>query len=453
MSVWVLGGLGVLLFVVVVALLQLAIHHSKSGDVEDGVQMPLAFSSQEALASFQDALRTELQSEGFAARADNIRFVKDRRVLTLTPGPGTSLVWNAPEEELPFLEMVLDEAAAKVPVCRTEFKALQQMVEVKIEQHIANYGLYALLPFKPAFRLEALKPRVFGATKSAVIDELLDALEDADLLTDRYSAAQAVIAREGLGSTGFRNGIALPYGRTDAVQNVVVAVGVSHEGIKDYATPDRQPVHIVVLILAPAKTPAPLLQLRAAFAQRLNTEGRAAVLACDTAEDMAAVFLDAAAALQVSAEVPVIKQKCVSVNLQAGTADEAVDILLGLAARSGAVTDAEEARRAIQRARKISPGGLEHGVALPHCRTEAVSRLTAAVGICREGLDFNSADGTPSTIIVLVLIPPSVTTQYTRFLGRLLHALDDQGRAAVLAAQTNDQVFAVLTGATPAAGK
>jgi len=109
------------------------------------------------------------------------------------------------------------------------------------------------------------------------------------------------------------------------------------------------------------------------------------------------------------------------------------------------VTDLAEARTALLARESKSRTGLEHGIALPHARTEAVSKMVCALGISRRGVDFGSMDGQPATIFVMVLMPMEVTTAYTRLTGGLMRALDDTGREALMAAKSGSEAVAILT--------
>ncbi len=88
-------------------------------------------------------------------------------------------------------------------------------------------------------------------TKSAVIDELIDVLTSCLEGVGREQLAESVYKREGLMSTGIGLGIAVPHVRLEGLSQAFVAVGVSHEGITDYESIDGEPIHIIVLIVAP----------------------------------------------------------------------------------------------------------------------------------------------------------------------------------------------------------
>jgi mannitol/fructose-specific phosphotransferase system IIA component (Ntr-type)/Kef-type K+ transport system membrane component KefB len=303
--------------------------------------------------------------------------------------------------------------------------------------------------------VEVLRPRLLADTKAGVIEELLDVLHEQNLLLDRHEAGRAVFEREQSLSTGLEHGIAIPHGRTDAVNRLVCAIGLKPEGL-DFGAMDNKPARIVVLVLAPQNAAAPQLQFISQMTQRLNEQGRSALLACDSAEDMLAVLAGETgrSAPPRRGEKPgpplaCLQWQSVSLDLGAQTKEEVLDRLLALCARSGVVSDIEGARQALLVRERKTSTGMEHGVALPHARTEAVDRMVCAMGISRAGIDFGSLDGQPSHIFVMTLVPPSVTGDYTRLMGALMRGLDEAGRRDILAAKSSQDVLAILARGSP----
>ncbi len=78
-----------------------------------------------------------------------------------------------------------------------------------------------------------------------IIDETPVFAEHEALNTEEFT--RIVIAREKLQSTGFGHGVAVAHGRTEQVDEPVIALGVSHEGI-DYDSYDEKPVHLLFII-------------------------------------------------------------------------------------------------------------------------------------------------------------------------------------------------------------
>ncbi len=60
----------------------------------------------------------------------------------------------------------------------------------------------------------------------------------------------AVIARERLQSTGFGHGVAVAHGRAEGVERVLIAMGLSRNGIP-FESPDGEPVRLLFIIASP----------------------------------------------------------------------------------------------------------------------------------------------------------------------------------------------------------
>ena len=100
-----------------------------------------------------------------------------------------------------------------------------------------------IAPLKATKRDDAIRELVESlASSGAVPASLSDEL------------AKAVIKREKKGSTGFGHGVAAPHVKTPEVQRVFAAVGIAPGGLEFQAL-DKQPVHVVFLLLSPEDRP------------------------------------------------------------------------------------------------------------------------------------------------------------------------------------------------------
>ena len=85
-----------------------------------------------------------------------------------------------------------------------------------------------------------------GQTKAEVIDELSNLLtEDGDVI-DKEAFVTDVFKREEEGATGIGQGVAIPHGKSTAVQNTTIAIGLSDHPIP-WETLDGEPVTAVIL--------------------------------------------------------------------------------------------------------------------------------------------------------------------------------------------------------------
>ena len=68
---------------------------------------------------------------------------------------------------------------------------------------------------------------------------------------------------------------------------------------------------------------------------------------------------------------------------------------------------------------------LEHGIAVPHGKTDAVGTLLAGIGRVPEGVDFDARDGQPARILVMTISPLARSGPHLQFLGEVMRLLRD----------------------------
>ncbi len=105
--------------------------------------------------------------------------------------------------------------------------------------------------------------------KAGSLKELLAALEKNGQIKDQAQMLDALIEREKLGSTGIGQGIAVPHTKTDQIENLVGALGISQKGV-EFESLDGEPVHIIFLVLAPTKATGIHLKALAKIARLLK---------------------------------------------------------------------------------------------------------------------------------------------------------------------------------------
>lgn len=104
-----------------------------------------------------------------------------------------------------------------------------------------------------------VKAPLDGKDKDSVITELVDLLAENNLLVDRDVVLEAVFTREQTRSTGIGSGIAIPHGKCNGVEELVMAVGIAPEPI-NFDSIDQKPVSIVILLASPADRTGPHIQ-------------------------------------------------------------------------------------------------------------------------------------------------------------------------------------------------
>jgi len=100
----------------------------------------------------------------------------------------------------------------------------------------------------------------------------------------------------------------------------------------------------------------------------------------------------------------------------------------------------------LQRERSMSTG-IEHGIAVPHAAVEGLDKLIGCMGVVGgdHGLAFESIDGRPTRLIVLLAIPPAQKLLHIRTLGDIARVLGKESvRDALLQAGDVGEAWSVL---------
>ncbi|MEM9381893.1 MAG: PTS sugar transporter subunit IIA [Planctomycetota bacterium] len=107
----------------------------------------------------------------------------------------------------------------------------------------------------------------------------------------------------------------------------------------------------------------------------------------------------------------------------------------------------EPVREAVLARERSMSTGMEQGVAIPHAAVDDVSEIVGAMGVVRrdDGLDFESIDGLPSRVVVLLIIPKSQKLLHIRTLADIARVLTKESvRQKLLATLDADEAHAVL---------
>jgi PTS system fructose-specific IIC component/PTS system nitrogen regulatory IIA component len=119
------------------------------------------------------------------------------------------------------------------------------------------------------FPPDLIKVGLEAEDKDEAFEELVDLFCQATGNGARDEILAAVCDRESKMSTGIKKGIAIPHGKTNAVDRVYGVLGVSKKGI-DYEALDGEPVYLLFLMLAPQKDSEKHLRLLKRLAELLD---------------------------------------------------------------------------------------------------------------------------------------------------------------------------------------
>jgi Kef-type K+ transport system membrane component KefB/mannitol/fructose-specific phosphotransferase system IIA component (Ntr-type) len=425
------------------------------------VSMPFELPTLSMAEFFLHKVNGVFKSEGFFVHLIShtqslYQLRKDKAVIDIQQD-GPTLLFSCRRSEVPLVNGAMFEALAAV---EQAIKGLRQPMDARsIQAGMQQQAAAAsTLRMDQYLNTGLIVPSLQATTKAQAIDELLDVLVSVGQVTDRESAARAIWDREESMSTGLQYGVAIPHGKTDAVDRLVCAVGLKHDGI-DFDALDGEPSRIFILTLSPASKPAPHVQFMSTVSQVLNADGRRLLLEAHSPREILHVFTrPVGTELPASPPKPAVqgpagefrladyvRPELVITDLASADGEGVIRELVGRLDAAGLLADAQRAAEVVvQRERQMSTG-MSDGVAVPHGRTDTVGSLVCAVGVHREGIDFGAADGRPTRIFVLVLTPTGGADPYLQFVASVINVLDGPGRQRVLDARSTDELVAALT--------
>jgi PTS system fructose-specific IIC component/PTS system nitrogen regulatory IIA component len=119
------------------------------------------------------------------------------------------------------------------------------------------------------FPPELIKVDLEAEDKEEAFEELVDYFCQAEKSSAREEILAALREREAKMSTGIHKGIAIPHGRTNAVDAVRGVLGISRKGV-DYDALDGEPVYLMFMIIAPQKDSEKHLRILKRLAELLE---------------------------------------------------------------------------------------------------------------------------------------------------------------------------------------
>lgn len=137
--------------------------------------------------------------------------------------------------------------------------------------------------------------------------------------------------------------------------------------------------------------------------------------------------------------------RSVSLDAAPKSKQEAIDTAVALMVKSGKINDEEAYKKQVYAREEESTTGIGEGIAIPHGKCDAVDRPGLAAMVVREGVDFDSLDGAPVTLLFLIAAPNTEDNVHLDVLSKLSMMLMDEAFTENLRkAETPEQFLAVI---------
>jgi len=142
----------------------------------------------------------------------------------------------------------------------------------------------------------------------------------------------------------------------------------------------------------------------------------------------------------------ILHPNCVKVPLEGRDKKAIITELVDLLDSNGLLQDREQVLEAVFLREQTRSTGIGHGIAIPHGKCNAVKELVMALGIAKEPIDFDSVDGKPVKIIILLVSPADQTGPHIQALARISRLmLDENFKTSLEQAESAEQVYELIS--------
>ena len=135
-----------------------------------------------------------------------------------------------------------------------------------------------------------------------------------------------------------------------------------------------------------------------------------------------------------------LSKDAIKLNGIANSKQDAINKLVDLMAKNGNLTDKEKYTQVVLKREEESTTGIGEGIAIPHGKTDAVSKPGLSAMVINDGVEFDSLDGQPAKLLFLIAAPNTKDNVHLDVLSRLSTLLmDTEFRKSLMEAKTPEE--------------
>jgi fructose-specific phosphotransferase system IIA component len=142
----------------------------------------------------------------------------------------------------------------------------------------------------------------------------------------------------------------------------------------------------------------------------------------------------------------ILQQSCVRVPLKSKEKKEVITELVDVLAENELLLDRDAVLEAVLLREQTRSTGIGAGIAIPHGKCGGVKELVMSIGIASEPIDFDSVDGTPVTIVLLLVSPADQTGPHIQALAKISRLmLDDKFKESLETSGSAEEAYELIS--------
>ncbi|MBQ7189801.1 MAG: cation:proton antiporter [Kiritimatiellae bacterium] len=272
------------------------VRNQESDRRKDSAPLSFAMPTESAATLMMENLIKVFRSQGFFTSLlnpdEDIWQVSRNETEITCSRKGNKLIFECQPEDRQFIAMAINEVVASLNTLAHDLAQpiktgqIATMIKPKKNEIVPPHKDEAVRLIHQFLYLPNLKVSSFRELINVMTGEMYKK----GLIRNLDRSRAAIQEREHGQSTGLQHGIAVPHGRTDAVEKLVGAVATigSPDGVPGYETMDHLPVRVVILTISPVAAAGPYLRVQAYLSALLTNPSTSAekFVSCTTPESM-----------------------------------------------------------------------------------------------------------------------------------------------------------------------
>ena len=140
-----------------------------------------------------------------------------------------------------------------------------------------------------------------------------------------------------------------------------------------------------------------------------------------------------------------LRKESIQLNGTATGKNDLLDQMVALMAKGGNIADLETYKKGVYEREAEGTTGIGEGIAIPHCKSDAVSEPGLAAMVLPQGVDFDSLDGEPVNLVFLIAAPNTKDNVHLDVLSKLsVLLMDENFTTALRQARTVEEFLQVI---------
>ena len=142
----------------------------------------------------------------------------------------------------------------------------------------------------------------------------------------------------------------------------------------------------------------------------------------------------------------ILQPNCVKVPVESKDKEAVINELVDMLNAQGVLSDRDVVLDAVLTRERTQSTGTGAGIAIPHGKCNAVKELVMAIGIAHEPIEFQSIDGKPVTILILLVSPANQTGPHIQALATISRLmLNEEFKTRLENTKSADDVYELLS--------